>query len=104
MENRNGILGLELWKWYSVNVIKLNYKLQAVREQFSDLDLGGENAGQQEDNNNGGTPGTPDYNGIGSFSLAEMLEVIPSWFSWISFVKSYCHKYITIWLFMWHKC
>lgn len=71
MENGNGIL--ELWKWYSVNVMKLNYKLQAVREQFSDLDLGGENSGQQEDDNNGGTP---DYNGIGSFSLAEMLEVI----------------------------
>ena len=53
--------------------MKLNYKLQAVREQFSDLDLGGENSGQQEDDNNGGTP---DYNGIGSFSLAEMLEVI----------------------------
>ncbi len=75
MENRNGILGLELWKWYSVNVIKLNYKLQAVREQFSDLDLGGDSSGQQEDNNNGGTP-EPDYNGIGSFSLADMLEVI----------------------------
>ena len=57
MENRNGILGLELWKWYSVNVIKLNYKLQAVREQFSDLDLGGDSSGQQEDSNNGGNNG-----------------------------------------------
>jgi hypothetical protein len=53
--------------------------LQAVREQFSDLDLGGDSSGQQEDSNNGGNNGgtpEPDYNGIGSFSLADMLEVI----------------------------